>query len=150
MTLAIVELVHERQQIRQRCRRRQPTQVHPEAGLRARANLVANVNLGSRVVADEDNAETRRPSSRCRKRVNIRKDRLAYRRGHGLTIQQTCAHFTPIRNHLRTRHVSPKCRAWTTARATRTRVTLARSTRWRRLPAPAGFRISPAQPGSLP
>ena len=77
-------------------RRRQPLEVHPEPGLGAGAHLVADVDLRPRILADEHDAEPRRPPRRRGEGVHVRQHRLADRRRDRLAVQHTCAHRAPF------------------------------------------------------
>ena len=62
----------ERQQLVERRRGGQALQVRPQPGLGAAAHLVPDVDLRRRIVADEHDAEARRPSGPRRERVHAR------------------------------------------------------------------------------
>ena len=57
VAIARVEAGDEREQIVEGRRRGQALQVHPEPGIVPRLRLVADVHLGSRIVADEDDPQ---------------------------------------------------------------------------------------------
>ena len=90
--VARVEPLDQREQIVERGRRRQPLQVDPQAGLAARLDLVADVDLRRRVVADENDAEAGRTAGLRRERVDVGQHRLANRGGDGLAVEDARAH----------------------------------------------------------
>ena len=60
--VAAIQPLDQLQKLRQRRRRRQPLEVGAEARLPGRLQLAADVDFRRRIVADEHDAEARRPA----------------------------------------------------------------------------------------
>ncbi len=63
-------------------------------GLATRLELVTDVNLGGRVVADQNDGQARWPAMAARERGNLRLDLLLHPDGQRLAIQHPCCHQT--------------------------------------------------------
>ena len=96
MHRALVQPLDERQRVGERRVLGQPLQVGAEARLAARLELVADVDLGGRVVADQHDAEAGRPAMAARERGNLRLDLLLHPDGQRLAIEHPCCHHNRL------------------------------------------------------
>ena len=71
--VAAIQALDERQQFVERRRRRQPLEIGAQPGLARRLQLAADVELRRRVVADQHDAEPRRPAGARRERRDGRR-----------------------------------------------------------------------------
>ena len=81
-----------RQQLVERRRRRQPLEIGAQPGLGRRLQLVADVDLRRRIVADEHDAEARRPPGARGERRDRRADLGANLLRDGRAVEHACGH----------------------------------------------------------
>ena len=90
--VAPIESINNGQQILEGCARGQPAEVGTQAAVRRRFQFVANVDLRGRIVADEHDAEPRRPPRPRGEGVHSGPDLRADRVGDGRAVEQLRRH----------------------------------------------------------
>ena len=87
MYVALVQAAHQREQRLEACVGGQPLQIDPQPRVRSRPHFVAYVDLGGRVVAEQDDPESRRAAHPGSKRVDVGQYRFADRGTDGIAVE---------------------------------------------------------------